>query len=418
MLRIPQRLKATAFLLLGFVAVACTSGGFLQPAKSTGQITMTLLGSGATLSQNQTLDITGGFGIQLSETNYNATFTAAITNFTAPTTQACYTVSMDAATGRIATFTPRTATALPTATSSNPCGQPGSDVETVLFEDQQQHTVTLNFANIPATSAPSGMPTGIVASLDGTPNVMPTPPATPYPASNAFVLLVAESGYSGPFTGTITSYTAPVTAPCYMVTMDAATGKIATLVPRASTSLSGQSPSPCIPPNSDVESVVFQDSRGNSSPPYYFTNTGVPPSTAPIITLVGSSSPLMTSLGAPKNIDPSPAPTTPAQLGFAVDVTSTINTGPFTATVVSWTAGTVGPCYMVTGTSPFFTFVPETPAPLVTPTPTLAPSTPTPSPTPAPTASPNPCLVVNGGDVEGILFTDSHGNYSEQFITH
>jgi hypothetical protein len=120
----------------------CASGGGLfQAPKSSGMIVATRVGTSTPLATSSTnpLMVSGSFSVALSESNYSATFTAAIVSFTAPTTQSCYTVAMDG-TGTIATFTPRAAPATGGGTGPSPCSQTGSDVEGVLFQDQQKNS--------------------------------------------------------------------------------------------------------------------------------------------------------------------------------------------------------------------------------------------------------------------------------------
>jgi hypothetical protein len=53
---------------------------------------------------------------------------------------------MDAS-GTIATFTPRAAPALNSATTASPCLPPSPDIEGVRFGDQQNHSVVEYFQN-------------------------------------------------------------------------------------------------------------------------------------------------------------------------------------------------------------------------------------------------------------------------------
>jgi hypothetical protein len=393
----------TAIISLAIVLGACSSGGFLQPAKSSGTVVATVVGQPAPM-QNTTaataLHITGGFAVKLTEVGYSAEFTASPASFSA--SMSCYIISMDA-TGTIATFTPKAASTL-SGSAATLCSQPGGDVESVLFQDQQNHTNLEYFTNIPA----GPITVGIFASLYNTSTPLGTTAQTALAVTNAFSLLISESGYTGPFTGNIISFTAPATAPCYGVTMDP-TGQVATLTPKLTTGS-------CLPPNADIEAVQFEDSHGNISLPMYFTNSGVQSTSTPTVTLIGGGV-VQSSILAPFSVDPSPLPTSPAAIGFSVMVTSP-NGGPYTATLVSWTAQTIGPCYApLTSTTNVFTFVPATPASVATPAPSPTPNIP-PVPTPTPIPSPpNPCLVV-GGDVEGVLFIDSRGSYDEQFFKH
>jgi len=373
-------LHRCAIVLLIGCLYACSSGGLLQPPKSSGVIGMTLVGPETPLSQSKVLNITGGFAVQLFESNYNAQFTGTISSYTVPTSTSCYMVAMDT-TGTVATFTQRTPVAAV-------CNLIGSDVETALFLDQQKHQITLSFTNIPA-SAPADSP-AIVAQLYNTQTFLSsTLPATP--VLNAFVLAVTESGYSGPFTGNIISYTAPTATSCYMVTMDA-TGRIATVAPRSPQT------GPCISPSTDVEALQFTDSRGNASLPLFFQNS-LAPSGAPVGTVVGlgAAGALGASFGTALNVDPASG-TWPAGYGFVVAVSSPVSAGPFTGSIVSWTAATLGPCYSITNTPPnTLTFSPATPMPI--------------------TAGTIPCST-NGLDTEGVLLTDGHGGYNEQFYLH
>jgi hypothetical protein len=109
----------------------------------------TVLGSTTPLatSAGSPLAVTGSFSVSLSESNYSATFLATVVSFTAPTTESCYAVTMDSA-GTIAIFTPRAAPPISgPSTAPSPCAQIGTDVEGVLFQDQQNHTSQQFFAH-------------------------------------------------------------------------------------------------------------------------------------------------------------------------------------------------------------------------------------------------------------------------------
>src|ERR1700676_30902 len=97
-----------ACLFLAFSAMqGCSSGGgIFQPPKASGVIVGSLSGTSDPLSTSPTapLIVNNGFFITLKEDNYSASFSAAIVSYTAPTTQSCYTVTMDA-TQKIALFT-------------------------------------------------------------------------------------------------------------------------------------------------------------------------------------------------------------------------------------------------------------------------------------------------------------------------
>jgi hypothetical protein len=126
----------------------CSSGGgVFQPPKASGIVVATLVG-GSTIpatSSTNPLIVNNAFSISLSESNYSATFSATIVSYTAATSQSCYVVAMDG-TQTIAIFTPRSAPAIP----PGPCSPPMSDIEGVLFQDQQGHALTLYFQNRPS----------------------------------------------------------------------------------------------------------------------------------------------------------------------------------------------------------------------------------------------------------------------------
>jgi len=382
------RLLAAASMVFGILAGCSSGGGIFQPPKSSGMIVAQQVGGAAPLSTSASnpLIVNGSFSIALSEANYSATFTAQIVSFTAQTTQSCYTVSMDP-TGTIATFTPRAAPAIGGGTTTpSPCAQPGSDVEAVLFQDQQKHSNEQFFENqLPGGSGP------IQVRLAGTPAVLTTSLTSPLIVSNAFVLAVSEAGYSGPFTASIASYTAPATQSCYTVSMDQ-TGTIATLAPRAAPAIGGSTlPSPCTPPTNDIESALFADQHGGSTQ-VYFENQ-VLTTTNPIQARLTSTGMLLsTSLANPLKV----------KGGFAVTLSENNYAAPFSATIVSFTAPTTESCYTVT----------------MDPAQTTAIFTPRSAPPvggPASPPPPSPCAQPNG-DTEGVLFQDQRGNVNEQFF--
>jgi len=366
----------TGITMLACWLGGCSSGGFLEPPKESGIIQMKLVGPGTSLSANgmltDPLGVAGMFSVQLSEQNYNATFTALIDSYTAPVAASCYVVNMDA-TGKIALFSLRTPAPSPVPMSSaNPCAQPGADVENAVFLDQQGHNQTLYFTNMLATPAPSAT---IGADFYGTVTALSTSSPSPSLVSNAFVLAVTESNYTGPFTGRIESYTAATSAPCYQVTMDA-TGKIATIAPNSSANV-------CTPPNTDVESVQFEDSHGNSSSLMYFENAGSAPN-GPLEALQGFGT-LNTTYASPLTI----GTFLPALTITMSSPVSVVNPTPYSATVVSHSMPG-GPC--------------------------LAPAAAVGSRIQITVPSPvSPC-VSGSGEVEGVLFSDTAGNTSEQFF--
>jgi len=141
------------FLALISVATACASGGgIFQAPRPSGTIEARFVGSNTVLTSGPSnpLIVHNGFAIELREENYSSQFTAAIASYSAPTIMSCYTVAIDGA-GKIATFTPRAAPpiAAPTASPAppSPCSPPSSDVESVLFQDQQGHSLTHYFQN-------------------------------------------------------------------------------------------------------------------------------------------------------------------------------------------------------------------------------------------------------------------------------
>ncbi len=243
-------------LALAVVLYGCSSGGgIFQAPKASGVIVASLTGGNAALASSPSapLIVNNAFSVTLREDNYAASFSAAIVSYTAPVTQPCFTVTMDA-TQKIAIFTPRTA---PAAAVPNPCTQPGNDVEGALFQDQQGNKLLLYFENA------FGVNTGpIQARLLSTNQLLATSPSNPAMVSNAFSVALSEPGYAGPFTATVVSFTAPTTMSCYVVTMDS-TATIATFTPRSAPALAGGTTSPCAQKGSDVEGVLFQDTHGN-----------------------------------------------------------------------------------------------------------------------------------------------------------
>ncbi len=242
---------------------SCSSGGLLQPPKSSGIIGMTLVGPETPLSQASVLDIVGGFAVQLFEQNYNAQFNASMTTFTAPTQNSCYTVAMDT-TGRIATFTPR-------ASPAPVCLQIGSDVETALFVDQQMHQNTLSFTNIPALPLPIaasvltenfvGSTSPITSSLLVPAPIAPAILGTVWPVGYGFSIAVSSSGSAGPFSALIVSWTASTLGPCYSTATSAPNVFVFTPAsPSPAPSATGTN-NPCA--TGDTEGVVFADGHGN-----------------------------------------------------------------------------------------------------------------------------------------------------------
>lgn len=131
------------------VAACSSGGGIFQAPKPSGVIEARFVGSDTVLvsSAAAPLIVHNGFSVTLREQNYSAQFSAIIASFTAPTTQSCYIVNVDG-TGKVATFTPRTATPIASPPpASNPCTPPSSDVESVLFQDQAGHSLTHYFQN-------------------------------------------------------------------------------------------------------------------------------------------------------------------------------------------------------------------------------------------------------------------------------
>lgn len=362
--------KSLLACVLAWSLSACSSGGGWALGKPSGVIGMTLLGtSDVALNSSQTLDITGQFSVRLFELNYNAQFNASIISYTAPAPASCYTVSMDS-TGAIATFSPRSGAA-------SICSQPGSDTETALFVDQQEHQVSLAFTNIPAASTQT-----FTVTLSNATTLSPSP-SLPTIVSNAFQATVVETGYSGPFTASIVSHTAASTTPCYGVAMDA-TGKIATFAP---TSVSAA----CAPPNTDVEGVQFEDSRGYASAILYFQNSGTSVN-GPIETLAGVGV-LNTTLAAPQNVD------SLLSSGFTIVMSSPSNLAGVTyvAQVVSESGTAASPKIMTPCLN-----VPSNKATSFAIT-IMTPGT-------------APCSA-GSGETEGVSFTDSNGNSDEQFFT-
>jgi hypothetical protein len=369
---------ATALLIVW--GAGCSSGGGLfQPPKSSGLVVATQVG-GSTMatSAGSPLLVNGGFSVALSEGNYSATFTATIVSYTAPTVGPCYTVTMDS-TGTIATFTPRAAPPVSGAvTAPSPCLQLGTDVESVLFQDQKKHTNQEYFENV-ATTGGAGP---IIARITGTSPVLVTSAAQPLLVNNGFQLTVSEANYVGPFTASIASFTAPLTGPCYSVSMDA-TGTIATLAPHATSGLSG-STSPCTIPNDDIESVLFADGHGGRAQVFFENQVSAVLGTIQA-RLSASGATLATTLTQPAAVSG----------GFSVFLSESAYSGPFAATIISFTAASASSCYTVAMDS----------------TQTVAIFTPRSAPTPT-----GPCG--HGSDTEGVLFTDLHGNYVEQFFVN
>jgi hypothetical protein len=178
------RLIGALMVPVAVSAIGCAGGGLFQPGPS-GTVVARLVGTTAVLNYHtpaSPLPVTNAFAVQLSEAHYYAQFNASIISYTAPTTSACYMVTMDS-TGTIASFTPVNASsigplptptppAIPSATPT-PAGTPGPtptpspspgpstapgpcfaypDVEGVRFSDQQNHTDIQYFENFPLTT--------------------------------------------------------------------------------------------------------------------------------------------------------------------------------------------------------------------------------------------------------------------------
>lgn len=379
-----ERIFRPALLLLVALQACSSGGGLFQPPKSSGVVVAKQVG-GSVLSTSAVapLLVNGSFSVILSEDNYSATFTAAIVSYTAPTVGPCYTVSMDA-TGTIATFTPRAAApASGSATAPSPCLQYGTDVESVIFEDQQKHINQQYFENVGFSGAGGSGPAPITVRITGSGTPLVTSLAQPLLVNNGFQLSLSEANYGGPFSAAISSFTAPAQGPCYTVSMDS-TGTIATLAPHPTPSLNGSSPSPCTIPNDDIESVLFTDNHGGSAQVFFENQvSSVPGNIQERFTASGP--PITTSLTQPS----------PVSGGFSIFISENGYAGPFTATIISFTASSANACYTVgmdsTATVAIFT------------------------PRSAPTAN-GPCG--HGTDTEGVLFTDQHGNYNEQFFSN
>jgi hypothetical protein len=375
-----RAISYTASMLLIVLGTGCSSGGgIFQPPKSSGVVVATQVGGSAmSTSPGSPLLVNGGFSVTLSESNYSAPFTATIVSYTAPTVGPCYTVSMDV-TGTVATFTPRAAPPVSGSTTGpSPCLQLGTDVESVLFQDQQKHTNQQYFENV----APTGGAGSIVARVTGTSAPLVTSAAQPLLVNNGFQLTVSEANYAGPFTASIASFTAPAVGPCYTVSMDV-TGTIATLAPHVTNALSG-STSPCTIPNDDIESVLFADAHGGTAQVFFENQVSAAPGTIQT-RLSASSAPLSTTQTQAAAVSG----------GFSVFISEAGYFGPFAATIISFTAASASSCYTVAMDS----------------TQTVAIFTPRSAPTLT-----GPCG--HGTDTEGVLFTDLHGNYVEQFFVN
>jgi hypothetical protein len=252
--------------LLLVAAASCSSGGgIFQPPKASGVVVASLPGSSTPLSTSPSapLIVNDAFSIALREDNYAASFSAAIASYTAPTTQSCYTVAMDA-TQKIAVFTPHAAPPIGgTSTSPSPCNQPGNDVESALFQDQQGNKTVLYFENQLGLN-----PSAIQARLLSNGQLLTTTSSSPVMVSGSFSVSLSEPGYTGPFTATIVSFTAPTTQSCYTVAMDS-TGTVATFTPRNAPPIAGGSSSPCSQKGTDIEGILFQDIRGSSNQQFF-----------------------------------------------------------------------------------------------------------------------------------------------------
>jgi hypothetical protein len=265
-----KKIRLGAGVWLAVLFVACSSGGgIFQPPKSSGVIVAREVGSSIPLatSANNPLIVNGAFSIVLSEANYSATFTAEIVSYTAPATESCYGVTMDG-TGTVATFTPRSAPAT-NGGSVSPCSQSGIDLEEVLFKDQQQHS---NEQFFEFESQPPTTSSAIQARLTSTGMLLSTSLSNPLVVVGGFSVSLSELNYTGPFSATIVSFTAPTTESCYTVAMDASQ-TVAIFTPRAAPPISAPpSPAPtsqCGSPDYDTETVLFEDQRGNVNEQFF-----------------------------------------------------------------------------------------------------------------------------------------------------
>jgi hypothetical protein len=218
----------------------------------------------------------------------------------------------------------------------------------------------------------------IVASLPGTSDALTTSPSAPLIVNNAFSVTLREDNYAAAFSASIVSYTAPAPQACYTVTMDS-TQKVALFTPRAV--------APCTQPGNDVEGALFQDQQGHKLLLYFENAFGV--NGGPIQARLVTNGLLLNTTAS------SPAPVKNA---FSVVLSEPGYAGPFTATIVSFTAATTQSCYTAAmdATSTIATFTPRS-APALSGSPT------------------SPCSQP-GSDVEGALFQDIHGNSSVQYF--
>lgn len=240
----------------------------------------------------------------------------------------------------------------------------------------------------------------IVADVVDGPYMDATTKSNPYLTLGSFSVLLSEGNYTAQFGASIDSYTATTTGPCYTVSMNAS-GNIATFTPTNATAIAGSSQAnPCSIPASDLEGALFNDQNGHAIQ-VYFERIGTL-GTPNALTETYASVALNTTQVTPQSLDATPTPAPGATLPpFTVTVTSTATTtGPFTASIFSWTAGTSTPCFVISQTTPGqFNFTAATPAP-------------------ATAGTSSSCTVYQGADTEGVVFSDGSGDYNEQFFVH
>jgi hypothetical protein len=119
-----------------------------------------------------------------------------------------------------------------------------------------------------------------VATLPGTTTPLASSLSAPLAVTNSFSLAAQETGYTGTFTATITSYTAPTTAPCYVVSggNSIVQPNIFTFTPQNPASINGTTGACSL--GGDVESVRIVDAKGNATIQYYEATAG--PGTAAV----------------------------------------------------------------------------------------------------------------------------------------
>jgi hypothetical protein len=227
-----------------------------------------LAGSGTPLSSSLTapVSVTTGFSVTVREDNYSDTFSAKIVSWTAAASAPCYTTSSGSAT--VFTFTPVASPAL-NGSGPSPCGANAKDIEGVRFTDARGNATTQYFATGISTVSPSTASGIVVATLPGTSTPLASSPVTPIAVTNSFSIAVQEAGYTGAFTASIISYTAPTTAPCYAVSGTASTVQpsVFTFTPQNSPSVNGTTGTCAL--SGDIEGVRFSDSNGNSTIQYF-----------------------------------------------------------------------------------------------------------------------------------------------------